>query len=146
MYFDQPINILAINIILQFLLGPCRSAASNQVKEWKERTKKLKPIQKAKKMKPNSKKSQNCKMSRIWRIIPVKNVCRWGKMFGRIKPKQRIKPNQNIKQNIKLKSLPMSYLLLKEKVQVSRRLAERDQFQHNQLGNYRGGKTCVLSR
>ena len=52
----------------------------------------------------------------------------------------RFKPNHKVKP----KPLPILIVLsLSEKSQVPRRLAERDQLQHNQLCNHRGGTTCA---
>ena len=69
------------------------------------------------------------------------------------KPNRTIKKNKTTNktwtdQNIKLKpspSLVSSILFLSQKVQVSWRLAEWDQLQHNQLCNYRGVITFALS-
>ena len=141
---NQSISETSINQYLQLLIGSCWSPASNQVKKERIELKIMKPnlerMQIAKELKSNFSKPNDKDITTVNSNKKVKTKPKTITKLSKTKQNKAIKPNH------KAKPKPLaSLIVLSDKFQVSRRLAERDQLQHNQLCNYRGGTTCVLS-
>ena len=140
---NQSISETSINQYLQLLIGSCWSPASNQVKKERIELKIMKPnlerMQIAKELKSNFSKPNHKDITTVNSNKKVKTKPKTITKLSKTKQNKAIKPNHKAKP----KPLP-SLIVLQDKFQVSRRLAERDQLQHNQLCNYRGGTTCAL--